>query len=623
MNRVYQTAQNVIIWLGTSNDQIDHLFYWMSRLDEEVLTTLSRNTKLRVETWAHHWAFLLFRSNERPPPINAGALKEILKRDWFSRIWVVQEAALARSATIICGRNSVSSRTFVVMPTLLAIECDENEQSRLEALPGPLRSGKNSWWSGSFSQDLDTLLRRFGKSKATDPRDIIYALLGLSAAASTSDILRPDYGRSLEGTVQYTMLYLLHRWKYLNDFRFSEDLPEWNIDQLLFALEELPQHIYTWAVDHGKDTLTSNFLSSREDARKLQDIDKFIRGTENDYSPPPEVILRNPTFLDLMLQHRELYLPISDSSGPWLFMVNAANRGGTALSSSITRSNEVEIEFGHLDKDLVIFGIPNRASPATVDLILNDTELDGFALTIDVHKPLAVAARNGAHAFMALQDRSARSITWARRKFGFESPDESSCIIESTMQRILCDVSNGLTIHAINGETECLRAYLDAKPDLVNMRWRQFRTPLGFAAEANNAATVTLLLDRGADIESRDWQKPFATPLWIAASQGHIETVQILVLWGADMEVLAGGTGNHCTPLWIAASRGFKEVVLYLADMGADINFSAWDSDRVRTAVGIAASKLHIGVLRVLAEKGADMGELDEDLRGQLHIAAG
>lgn len=52
MSRVNSTAQNVVIWLGTSNNEIDHLFYWMRRLDEQVLKTLSSHTKLNVDIWA-------------------------------------------------------------------------------------------------------------------------------------------------------------------------------------------------------------------------------------------------------------------------------------------------------------------------------------------------------------------------------------------------------------------------------------------------------------------------------------------------------------------------------------------------------------------------------------------
>lgn len=44
-----------------------------------------------------------------PPPDKAAGklLSRFLKRPWFSRVWVVQEAVLARRAIITCGSRHV------------------------------------------------------------------------------------------------------------------------------------------------------------------------------------------------------------------------------------------------------------------------------------------------------------------------------------------------------------------------------------------------------------------------------------------------------------------------------------------------------------------------------------
>ena len=46
-----------------------------------------------------------------PPELVKKGLKDIMNRDWFRRIWVVQEAALARIASITCGPYSFSWRS--------------------------------------------------------------------------------------------------------------------------------------------------------------------------------------------------------------------------------------------------------------------------------------------------------------------------------------------------------------------------------------------------------------------------------------------------------------------------------------------------------------------------------
>jgi ankyrin repeat protein len=68
-------------------------------------------------------------------------------------------------------------------------------------------SREESWWRQN--RNLYTLLVKFRESKATDERDIIYALLGISSNAFRSDILYPDYRKSLQQVIQDTTSFLL------------------------------------------------------------------------------------------------------------------------------------------------------------------------------------------------------------------------------------------------------------------------------------------------------------------------------------------------------------------------------------------------------------------------------
>lgn len=250
MRRIYQNAHNVIIWLGASTEDIDRLFHWMRCLDRRMLIIEYQHTMIM---WENQWNFVTWQPGGgfHSSSVTRGLL-DLLGREWFSRIWVIQEAALARAAIITCGRNSVNSRAFVVMPTLLGIACNENVQSRLQVMPGLLR--KRSWWAGPDSQDLGMLLQKFGRSKAKDPRDIIYALIGLSKHAFTSDILRPDYEISIQEAIQHTVLYLLVQEGHVRRCSGCDvgDMPAWNVDQFLSALQDLPSRVYTWALIHGK-----------------------------------------------------------------------------------------------------------------------------------------------------------------------------------------------------------------------------------------------------------------------------------------------------------------------------------------------------------------------------------
>lgn len=248
MRRIYENAHNIIIWLGASTPDIDCLFFWMRHLDHQMLIGGCQHT---MPIWKQQWKFLRWQCKKEICPSNMReGLQDLLEREWFSRIWVIQEAALAKAAIITCSRNTVSSRTFVIMPTLLDISCNENVQSRLEIMPGLLR--KKSWWSGPDSQDLGMLLRKFGQSKAKDPRDIIYALLGLSKDAFESNSLRPNYQISLQEAIQHTVAYLLNQSGRVTHYPSYDDMPIWSMGKFLSALKDLPFQVYAWALRHGK-----------------------------------------------------------------------------------------------------------------------------------------------------------------------------------------------------------------------------------------------------------------------------------------------------------------------------------------------------------------------------------
>jgi hypothetical protein len=71
----------------------------------------------------------------------------------------------------------------------------------------PGLSRKESRWGQK--RNLYTLLVKFRESKATDERDIIYALLGISLDACQSNILLPDYTKSLQQVIQDITSFLL------------------------------------------------------------------------------------------------------------------------------------------------------------------------------------------------------------------------------------------------------------------------------------------------------------------------------------------------------------------------------------------------------------------------------
>ncbi|RTE69319.1 hypothetical protein BHE90_016301 [Fusarium euwallaceae] len=125
------------------------------------------------------------------------------------------------------------------------------------------------------------------------------------------------------------------------------------------------------------------------------------------------------------------------------------------------------------------------------------------------------------------------------------------------------------------------------------------QTPLSWAAMSGHQAVARLLIEKGANFETRD--NDGYTPLLEAASWGHEAVARLLLEKGADLEAK---NNNGFTPLLEAASQGHEAVARLLLEKGADLE--------VRDSIGYtplleAASQGHEAVARLLLEKGADL----------------
>lgn len=92
-------------------------------------------------------------------------------------------------------------------------------------------------------------------------------------------------------------------------------------------------------------------------------------------------------------------------------------------------------------------------------------------------------------------------------------------------------------------------------------------SPLYFAAQRGHTDVVTLLVERGADVNA---VTRFGTALQIAARGNRTSIVELLLRNGADPNLPGGEYRN--TPLHEAAAHGAAEAALLLLKNGADVN---------------------------------------------------
>ena len=215
MAEIYAKALQVVICLGEASPESDLAMDFVDPLRHAILAARRDKAPFSPELLFKKGGFDL----SSPSWV---ALGKLFRRPWFGRIWVVQEVVVASDPVFICGNRALRWGTLVYVATRLfqhaiAHLLGHNPDDPLTALSAPegvnrlpavaeARAMKQEHESESFQ---DTLIGMYSYH-ATDPRDKIYALLGI--ATDTEDVmLNPDYEASVEEVYARTARYLLQR----------------------------------------------------------------------------------------------------------------------------------------------------------------------------------------------------------------------------------------------------------------------------------------------------------------------------------------------------------------------------------------------------------------------------
>jgi ankyrin repeat protein len=153
---------------------------------------------------------------------------------------------------------------------------------------------------------------------------------------------------------------------------------------------------------------------------------------------------------------------------------------------------------------------------------------------------------------------------------GFLDP-KSNDVLQAVLAR---KPKFGLYETAAFGSTGQLEALLQEDPKRVGERNSFGWTPLHIAAFAGNVANTQLLIDRGADVNSRAKSKFRNTPLQTALLSGQYATAKLLLDHGADALVRQA---EGITPMHEAAQSGREDLVKLLLSYGAESTSRADD----------------------------------------------
>ena len=175
-----------------------------------------------------------------------------------------------------------------------------------------------------------------------------------------------------------------------------------------------------------------------------------------------------------------------------------------------------------------------------------------------------------------------------------------------------CNFGNTCLIFAAyHGHTETVRYLVGLKDVDVNHKGVDDWSALFCAVGQNHADVVNVLIDAGADIETRD--EDSYTPLLYACKNGSQPIVKMLVEAGAEVRA----THNiGSTSLMIAAAFGHTETVRYLVGLPqVDLSHKAEDG---YTALLAAVENASADVMEVLIDAGADIEAKCNDGRSPL-----
>ncbi|KAI1123770.1 heterokaryon incompatibility protein-domain-containing protein [Nemania abortiva] len=243
MDRIYSNADTVLIYLGPDVDDSSLVMDYLTVDDSDLLDndgvlfteasarkTRAEKRDLRLSTESER-VFLANYFTSRGMEENrvVQAAYAFFCRPYWTRMWVVQEAKLAKRDPVwYCGRRSTTMQRlrerlpalhnftlYKKQPAYVSIEealgaDPRGRRKPYEELMGWCRSAETIFFTvdPEASDDLSTWLDRCSARKSTDPRDRVFALVSMLDPFAKR-VLAPDYSMSAAQVFFLATVYVL------------------------------------------------------------------------------------------------------------------------------------------------------------------------------------------------------------------------------------------------------------------------------------------------------------------------------------------------------------------------------------------------------------------------------
>ncbi|KAK4446661.1 heterokaryon incompatibility protein 6 [Podospora aff. communis PSN243] len=242
MDQVYSKTACAVIWLGRADAQIVST--------EDAFRAISRIAAFPRDTFAQS-NIIPFRRQEPSVYAECGlpyvswmewcALAALLKRQWFSRLWIVQETILSPRLVIMCGHHRIAWDTLLAAAQNIDARCTvlgarpstlfiQHDQAAVPLENNVLQLARwREYWHSPNPRELptrpftlETLVQDTWTFQATDPRDKIYGLFGLMDAP-TRNTWVVDYDMPVEEAYAFATMRVIHHSKSLTILSCIQD----------------------------------------------------------------------------------------------------------------------------------------------------------------------------------------------------------------------------------------------------------------------------------------------------------------------------------------------------------------------------------------------------------------
>lgn len=188
MRFIYQNAVGTVIWLGPATPDTQRTITFI-----QYLTTIHRRMNADNDLYnfvpVTHHLLRQYELQHNRSKKGIDMLVALLKNPWFERIWVLQEVIVSKRAKIIQGNSEVLWDEFAVaISTIWRLQLGSSSFVIVRGILQNvlhIQSLRKSFSIGG-RVELKKLALLFHGSKSTDPRDKLYALVGISSDADAN-----------------------------------------------------------------------------------------------------------------------------------------------------------------------------------------------------------------------------------------------------------------------------------------------------------------------------------------------------------------------------------------------------------------------------------------------------